>query len=97
MECEGQAITGSKNYLCTNPQRVKFGKELSSSLPLDYGVPQGALLVPLLFVLYINDLPRCLSRSNISMCADDTVMYTSSSESDCIMTEIQEELQRVEQ
>lgn len=52
---------------------------------------------PLLFVLYINDLPRCLSRSNISMCADDTVMYTSSSESDCIMTEIQEELQRVEQ
>ena len=85
------------NYLCTRSQRVKFGKELSSSLPLDYGVPQGSLLGPLLFVLYINDLPQCLLRSNIGMYADDTVIYTTGSESDCIMTEIQEDLQRVEQ
>ena len=32
------------DYLCNRTQRVKFGKELSSSLPLDYGVPQGSLL-----------------------------------------------------
>ena len=65
------------DYLCTRSQRVKFGKELSSSLPLDYGVQaQGSLLGPLLFVLYINDLPQCLMLSNISMYADDTVIYT---------------------
>ena len=80
------------DYLCTRLQRVKFGKELSSSLPLDYGVPQGSLLGPLLFVLYINDLPQCSC-----MNADDTVIYTTGLESDCIMTEIQEDLQRVEQ
>ena len=87
------------DYLCTRPQRVKFGKELSSSLPLDYGVPQGSLVGPLLFVLYINDLPQCLLRSNISMTfyADDTVIYTKGLESDCIMTEIQRDLQRLEQ
>ena len=48
-------------------------------------------------MLYINDLPQCLLRSNISMYADNTVIYTTGSESDCIMTEIQEDLQRVEQ
>ena len=85
------------DYLCTRSQRVKFGKELSSSLPLDYGVPQGSLLDPLLFVLYINDLTQCLLRSNISMYADDTVIYTTGLESDYIITEIQEDLQRVEQ
>ena len=93
----GSSYNWFLDYLCTRSQRVKFGKELSSSLPLDYGVPQGSLLGPLLFVLYINDLPQCLLRSNISMYADDTVIYTNGSESDCIMTEIQEDLQRVEQ
>ena len=48
-------------------------------------------------MLYINDLPQCLLRSNISMYADDTVIYATGSESECITTEIQEDLQRVEQ
>ena len=49
--------------------------QLSSSLPLDFGVPQGSLLGSLLFVIYINDLPKCLTHSDIGMYADDTVMY----------------------
>ena len=85
-----------QNYLCTRSQRVKF-KELSSSLPLSYGVPQGSILGPLLFVLYINDLPQCLVRSNISMYADDTVIYTTGSRPDDVMMKIQEDIQRVEQ
>ena len=85
-----------QNYLCTRSQRVKF-KELSSSLPLSYGVPQGSILGPLLFVLYINDLPQCLMRSNISMYADDTVIYTTGSRPDDVMMKIQEDIQRVEQ
>ena len=86
-----------QNYLCTRSQRVKFN-ELSSSLPLSYGVPrEGSILGPLLFVLYINDLPQCLVRSNISMYADDTVISTTSSRSDDVMMKIQEDVQRVEQ
>ena len=64
-----------QNYLCTCFQRVKF-KELSSSLPLNNGVPKDSILGPLIFMLYINDLPQCLVRFNISMYADDTVIYT---------------------
>ena len=94
---QGPSYNWFLNYLCTHPRRVKFGKELSSSLPVEYGVPQGSLLGPLPFVLYINDLPRYLLRSNISMYADDTVTCTTGSESDSIIKEIQEDLQRVEQ
>ena len=74
------------DYLCTRSQRVKFGKELSSSLPLDYGVPQGSLLLDPL-------LSACCDP--ISACMPDTVIYTTGSESDCIMTEIQKALQRI--
>lgn len=72
----GPSYNWFPDYLFTRSHRVKFGKELSSSLPLDYGVPQGSLLGPLLFVLYINNLPQCLMLSNISMYADDTVTYS---------------------
>ena len=85
-----------QNYLCTRSQRVKF-KELSSSLPLSNGVPQGSILGSLLFVLYINDLPQSLVQSNISMYADDTVIYTTGSRPDDVVMKIQEDIQRVEQ
>ena len=80
----------------TRSQRVQYGKELSSSLPIDFGVPQGSLLGPLLFVIYINDLPKCLMQSEISMYADDTVIY-SGSHVNAIRENLQEDLKRVEQ
>ena len=86
-----------KLELTTRSQRVQYGKELSSSLPLDFGVPQGSLLGPLLFVIHINDLPQCLLHSSISMYADDTVIYYSGSEVSNIRENLQEDLNRVEQ
>ena len=69
----GQNYNWFANYLAERFQRTKYRGELSSNLPLHHGVHQGSILGPLLFVLYINDLPQCLSKSQISMYGDDTV------------------------
>ena len=61
-------------------QVVSLGKNLSSPLAVENGVPQGSILGPVLFSLYINDLPSCINFSNVIMYADDTVIFFSSAQ-----------------
>ena len=68
----GTELLWFTSYLNERTQVCKLGKTLSSKTYIKTGVPQGSNLGPLLFLVYINDLPNCLSNSTPALFADDT-------------------------
>ena len=64
-----------KSYLTNRKQFVKIGEYKSELRNITCGVPQGSVLGPLLFILYINDLHRACSSGNIRIFADDTNVF----------------------
>jgi len=72
----GKLLEWLSDYLTNRSQRVIINGSNSSWLHVTSGVPQGSILGPLLFLLYINDLPSVLSHDTIcAIFADDTKIY----------------------
>ena len=63
-----------QDFLTERTQQVIVGNARSPELPVRSGVPQGSVLGPTLFLIYINDLPQKVDRS-VSLYADDTFLY----------------------
>ena len=63
--------TAFTSYLEERSQRTTFRGHVSETLHVDQGLPQGSILGPLFFILFINDLPLCV-KSDIDMYADDS-------------------------
>ena len=74
----GISLEWFRSYLKNRQQYVSFQGTQSSVLEIDCGVPQGSVLGPLLFLIYMNDLPSCLKHSEVILFADDATLYASS-------------------
>ncbi len=67
----GQLLNWLRAYLSDRRQRVLIEGSFSNWLPVTSGVPQGSILGPLLFLLYINDMPSVASNTDTALFADD--------------------------
>ena len=72
-----------ESYLPERTQRVLYNGKLSTSKQIKYGSPQSSILGPLLFLVFINDLPLVVTECKMNLYADDSLVYTSS---ECVTT-----------
>ena len=84
------------SYLENRTQQVLYKGQLSTRGNVSIGVPQGSILGPLLFSIYINDMPSIVLTSDMSMYADDIEMHCTGNDLATVEQNLQEDLHRIE-
>ena len=83
------------NYLSNRYQFVSINNTSSSFLRIECGVPQGSILGPILFILYINDLPRVSTKQKFLLYADDTNILCENTDANAIIETINMEMPKI--
>ena len=71
----GNEYSWFKSYLQQRSQVVSHNNKLSGVKHMNIGVPQGTILGPILFLLFVNDLSNSVEKCQINIFADDVVIY----------------------
>lgn len=72
----GSILSWFSSYLKNRKLVVKFGERLSASKTITRGVPQGSVLGPLLYLIYVNDVQHCFTKCKHYLYADDTLVVS---------------------
>ena len=91
----GKALQLIESYLTGREQCVQLNGTTSDLDVIKHGVPQGSILGPLFFLLYINDIANCSSLLNFYLFADDTTIFFSHRDIGVLERTINEELKHV--
>ena len=91
----GCALEWFRSYLSDRKQYVSVNGSNSNLLSITCGVPQGSVLGPLLFLVYINDLPNASKKLNFYLFADDTNIYCESKDLSNLLKIVNKELRSI--
>ena len=93
---EGNLLKFFECYLSHRCQRVGINGQYSDFELIESGVPQGSVLGPLLFLIYINDLENGI-KSNVKFYADDTMLYSVVHDSNTSASDLNHDLELIQQ
>ena len=85
------------SYLSSRTAVTSINNITSTPKPVTVGVPQGSILGPLLFLIFINDLPQCLKHCKSILYADDTLLYYAGRTENDLQVKINEDLNSLSQ
>ena len=91
----GMALKFFESYLSNRNQSVCCNNTSSSITTIEYGVPQGSVLGPLLFIIYVNDIVNAVKDIKIRLFADDTALFIHGKDVEMIYNKMKDALIRL--